>query len=131
MVTTLRPPVPVAAYDLLERARRGLAAAETARTPAERYSAAHLAALRCAAAVLAVRARPSRRGLTNVWHVLPRVAPELTEWAAFFAAGAARRAALDAGRDDAVTAREADDLLRDAQTFAELVADVLGVLPGS
>ena len=129
MTTTLRAPVPAAAYDLLARSRRGLETAEAARAPGERYCAAHLAALRGAAAVLAVRARPSRRGLTNVWQVLPRVAPELTEWAAFFAAGAPRRAAVDAGRPDAVTAREADDLLRDARTFLELVAEVLGVLP--
>ena len=129
VTTTLRPPVPVAAYELLERSRRGLAVAEVARTPGERYVAAHLAALRSAAAVLAVRARPTRRGLTNVWDVLPRVAPEMTEWAAFFAAGASRRVAVEAGRSDAVTAREADDLLRDAATFRELVAEALGVLP--
>lgn len=128
MRTMLRPPVPAAAYELLERSRRGLVEAETARTPAERYVAAHLAALRSAAAVLAVRARPARRGLTNVWDVLPRVAPEMTEWAAFFAAGAPRRAAVDAGRPEAVTAREADDLLRDAATFRNLVAESLGVL---
>ena len=128
MVTTLTPPVPRAAYELLERARRGLVEAEAARTPGERYCTAHLAALRGAAAVLAVRARPTRRGPTNVWHVLPRVAPELTEWAAFFAAGAPRRAAVDAGRSDVVTARQADDLLRDARRFTGLVAEMLGTL---
>ena len=128
MRTMLRPPVPAAAYELLERSRRGLVEAETARTPAERYVAAHLAALRSAAAVLAARARPAKRGPTNVWDVLPRVAPEMTEWAAFFAAGAPRRAAVDAGRAEAVTAREADDLLRDAATFRNLVAESLGVL---
>ena len=126
MTTTLRAPVPASAYDLLDRGRRGLADAYVARNPGERYVAAHLAALRCAAAVLAVRGRPSRRGPTNVWAVLPVVAPELTEWAAFFAAGAARRAAVEAGRSEAVTAREADDLMRDAATFADLVVDLLG-----
>jgi hypothetical protein len=127
LTTTVRPPVPVAAIELLDRARRGIVVAETVRGAGERYVAAHLAALRSAAAVLAVRGRPSRRGPTNVWDVLPRVAPELGEWAVFFAAGAARRAAVEAGRVDAVSVREADDLLRDAQAFVGLVADVLGV----
>ncbi|MFZ5869570.1 MAG: SAV_6107 family HEPN domain-containing protein [Actinomycetota bacterium] len=45
----------------------------------------------------------------------------------FFAAGAAKRAAVEAGRPDVVTAREADDLLRDAAAFSDLVADLLGV----
>lgn len=127
MTTRVSAPVPPSAHELLDRAGRGLAQARSSRTPGDRYVAAHLAALRSAAAVLAVRGRPSRRGPLNVWDVLPRVAPELTEWAVFFAAGAPKRAAVEAGRHDAVTAREADDLLRDAATFAELVADVLGV----
>lgn len=128
MATTVRAPVPVSAYDLLERAGRGLVEARVARAPGERYVAAHLAALRSAAAVLAVRGRPTRRGgPANVWEVLPRVAPELAEWAVFFAAGAAKRAAVEAGRPDVVTAREADDLLRDAAAFSDLVADLLGV----
>ena len=106
----------------------GLMAARRATSPGDRYVTAHLAALRAAAAVLAVRGRPRRPGGTlNVWQVLPRVAPELGEWAAFFAAGAARRAAVEAGRADVVTAREADDLLRDAETFLHLVTGCLGV----
>jgi hypothetical protein len=60
--------------------------------------------------------------------VLPRVAPELAEWASFFAASATRRAALEAGRTSVVTAREADDLLRDAERFGDVVAELLGVL---
>ena len=59
--------------------------------------------------------------------VLPQVAPELTEWAAFFAAGAAKRAAAEAGLTRAVTAREADDLLRDAETFLAVVETTLGL----
>ncbi|GAB3690732.1 hypothetical protein GCM10028814_32130 [Angustibacter aerolatus] len=100
----------------------------TARSAGERYVAAHLAALRSAAAVLAVRGRPSRRSRPrSVWEVLPTVAPELGEWAAFFDAGASRRAALEAGRDDVVSTRQADDLLRDAETFLLLVESSLGL----
>jgi hypothetical protein len=57
------------------------------------------------------------------------VEPELAEWAAFFAAGAGKRAAAEAGLPRAVTAREADDLLRDAETFLALAEKALGV-PG-
>lgn len=126
--TLMSPPVPGAAMDLLGRAHEGLRSARRATTPGERYVSAHLAALRSAAAVLAVRGRPRRPGGTmNVWQVLPRVAPELAEWSAFFAAGARRRAAVEAGRSDAVSAREADDLLRDAEAFGHLVTGCLGL----
>src|SRR5947199_7280757 len=122
-------PVSTASFDLLAVARHGLAEAATARTPSERYAASHLSALRAAAAVLASRARPAggRRGPRSVWVVLPQVAPELGEWAAFFAAGAGKRAAAEAGLAGAVTVREADDLLRDAATFLALVEATLGV----
>jgi hypothetical protein len=58
--------------------------------------------------------------------VLPQVAPELGEWSAFFAAGARKRAAAEAGLD-IVSHREADDLVRDADTFLARVCDVIGV----
>jgi hypothetical protein len=127
--STSRAPVPAASVDLLAVARHGLAEAATARTAAERYTAAHLSALRAAAAVLAARARPAtaRRGPRSVWVVLPQVAPELGEWAAFFAAGAGKRAAAEAGLPGAATVREADDLLRDAASFLALVEATLGI----
>jgi SAV_6107-like HEPN len=126
-----RPRVAPSIMMLLESARHGLAAAATEPSAATRYVAAHLAALRAAAAVVSARAEPGgtrRRGPRSVWELLPRVAPALTEWAAFFAAGAAKRAAAEAGLPRAVTAREADDLLRDSETFLGLVEEVLGVL---
>ncbi len=128
-VTGQRPPVGVAALQLLDAARRDLAGAMATTVAAERYVSAHLAGLRTAAAVLAVRTRPSTtRRPRNVWSLLPQVAPELTEWAAFFAAGAAKRAAAEAGLSRAVTMREADDLLRDAETFLALVETTLGLI---
>jgi hypothetical protein len=114
---------------LLALSRRGLVEACSAATPGERYAAAHLAALRAAAAVLACRARPAagRRGRpTSAWVLLADVAPELGEWAAFFAAGAPKRAAAEAGLPSAVTAREADDLVRDAEAFVSVVEQALG-----
>lgn len=121
-----------AADDLLALSRRGLAEAAVADTPAERYAAAHLAALRAGAAVLAARARPdsrspaSRRGPRSVWDLLPAVLPPLAEWAAFFASGAVKRAAAEARLPGAITRREADDLLRDAETFLGLITELLG-----
>jgi len=118
------------AAELLEAARHGLAEATLALRPAERYALAHLAALRAAASVLAARAQPTRRarqrGPRSAWVLLAEVSPELGEWAAFFAAGAGKRAAAEAGLD-IVTTREADDLLRDVEIFVALVEDTLGV----
>ena len=119
-----------AARDLLGTARHDLANAMGTTVATERYAAAHLAALRTAAAVLAVRTRPSgHQAAAQRVVVLPQVAPELAEWAAFFAAGASKRAAAEAGLSRAVTPREADDLLRDAQTFLALVETTLGLRP--
>ena len=122
------------ALGLLDQARRGLREAAGLSVPAERYATAHLAALRSAAAVLAARTGPvdtrlRRRRPTSAWVLLTEVAPELGEWAAFFAAGAAKRAAAEAGVTRAVTAREADDLLRDAGTFLALAETTLGLVP--
>jgi hypothetical protein len=100
-----------------------------------RYARAHVAALQATAALLAARATPdvspSIRGRRqkNAWVLLAEVAPELGEWATFFAAGAAKRAAAEAGSTRAVTEREADDLVRDADRFLSLVEQALGLAP--
>ena len=61
--------------------------------------------------------------------LLTEVAPELAEWATFFSAGAAKRAAAEAGSRRAVTEREADDLVRDADRFLAVVEQSLGLVP--
>ena len=55
----------------------------------------------------------------HVWAVLPLVAPELGEWAEFFAALEPRRRVVAAGARGAVGEREADDLVRDARAFRD------------
>ncbi len=126
-------PFNAAAEQLLAAARRGLAAATASSRVGERYATAHLAALRCAAAILAARARPEisaagrDRRPRNAWALLTVVAPEFAEWATFFASGAAKRAAAEAGIDGAVTAREADDLIRDVETFLALAETTVGL----
>jgi HEPN domain-containing protein len=131
--TTTSPRVPAqrqapaptsrAALSLLRQATDGLAEAHREEEPLVRYPAAYLAALRAGAAVLAVRARPQpRRGATrNVWQLLSEVAPELGEWAVFFASCSGTRAAAEAGIARLVSRREADDLLRQAEQFVGVV----------
>jgi hypothetical protein len=126
--------MPPSAVRLLVAARTALAEAAAASDSGERYAAAHLAALRGAAVVLADRTRPADpriRRPTSAWALLTGVAPELGEWAAYFASGATKRAAAEAGIRSAVTAREADDLMRDTTIFLQLVETTLGVLPGT
>ncbi|MEU7554593.1 SAV_6107 family HEPN domain-containing protein [Streptomyces sp. NPDC044571] len=130
-----RSSAPPAALDLLAKARSGLAEADRLPRPNERYATAHLAALRVAAAVLAARGRPEpvkgrrRPRIRSAWEVLPEIAPELTEWSALFASGAARRARAEAGIPDAATARDADDLVRAVAMFLRLVERMLALQP--
>ncbi|HEX6499331.1 MAG TPA: SAV_6107 family HEPN domain-containing protein [Micromonosporaceae bacterium] len=115
---------------LLALARHGLAEAERLDSDGLRYATAHLAALRAAAAVLAARARPApgrRNRVSNVWSLLTLVAPDLSEWATYFSASAAKRAAAEAGIPRVVSAREADDLVRAATSFVDAVEDALGI----
>lgn len=108
------------ALDLLDRSRTSLLEACHSRDIAHRHRQAQLGALRAAAAVVATRTTsggPS--GPRSLWELLPAFAPELAEWAQFFE--------LVAVRTDPPSAREADDLLRQAEAFLELVCHSLGL----
>ena len=121
------PPASVTVLELLDRAGASLLHASQTDDVGERYVAAHLAGLRAAAAVLAARTTPGGSSRPrSVWEVLPGVAPELREWAVFFTASARARAAVERG-DRVPSPREADDLVRQAETFLELVQQLLGV----
>ena len=119
------------ALALLESARHGLVSAADESSAGGRYVAAHLAALRAAAAIVA--ARPDReraaagrarrasgsscRGWSPPWpngRRSSRPGP---------ASGRRRKPGLPR----AVSVREADDLLRDAGTFLSLAEEALGV----
>ena len=115
------------AVSLLAHAVRTLREAEGSTTPADRYSVAYLAAIRASAAVLAMRGRPHRARArpASVWELLVRNAPELREWAAFFAAGSSRRAAVQAGVSRLVDAAAADDLIRRTAEFLLLVRQIV------
>lgn len=131
--------------ELVTLAVDGLVDSAHEHDPRARYSAAQLAALRAATAMIADRLAsdraatvsagppspqsPSpRSGATNVWQLLARLAPELSEWAALFHHTSKRRAAITTGTSS-VSVREADDTLRDAASFVERVCRALG-LPG-
>ena len=102
--------------DLLTGAVRSLDEAVLADRPGERYTAAHVAALRAAAGLVSARTRPDAGRPTSVWLLLSRIAPDLAEWASYFAAcGTKRQTGV------AVSQREADDLMRDATTFVGVV----------
>jgi hypothetical protein len=124
--------LPATTHSYLARAAESLSEAIAATEVPTRYACAHVAALRAAAALLAARARPEptrrRPPQRNAWALLVDVAPELEEWARFFAAGAAKRAAAEAGSTRAVTEREADDLVRDADRFLAVVERSLGLV---
>ena len=124
--------LPATTHSYLLRSAESLSEAVAASDVAERYACAHVAALRAAAALLASRARPvatRRRQQKNAWVLLTEVAPELGEWASFFAAGATKRAAAESGSTRAVSEREADDLVRDADRFLAVVEQALGLTP--
>ncbi|MDI1464892.1 SAV_6107 family HEPN domain-containing protein [Catellatospora sp. KI3] len=113
--------------ELMNLARRGLAEAHAPSDRAQQYAAAHLAALRAAAAVIAARATPAparRKQITSVWILLSMVAPELTPWSTFFSAGAAKRSAAEAGIAR-VTAEEVDTIRQQAGRFIELIEQML------
>ena len=124
--------LPATTHSYLARSVESWSEAVGATEVTTRYACAHVAALRAAAALLAARARPAparRRPQKNAWVLLAEVAPELAEWATFFAAGAGKRAAAEAGSTRSVTEREADDLVRDADRFLAVVEHGLGLVP--
>jgi hypothetical protein len=125
-----RPGLSSSVNGLLAQSRSVLAEADSADSAAERFRLAHLSALRTAAVLFAERGRPAsaRRRLLSAWVLVETVAPEFTQWAGYFAAGAAARAAVEAGAVSAVGSREADDQLRAAAEFLTLVEASLGLL---
>jgi hypothetical protein len=119
-----------AGLGLLAQARAGLAEARFVLDPGERFRLAHLAALRVAAALFAARSRPATRPrrLKSAWALVEAVAPELSDWAAYFAGSAGTRAAVEAGAVSLVSDRDADEQLLAAEQFLAAVERELGLL---
>lgn len=108
---------------MLADAHRCLDRAMSSHDLADRYAAAHLGALRGASAVLATLPRPVSRTVRNAsaWVQLERLAPAYASWAAFFAAGSAKRRAAEAGMTRLISNAETDDLIRQTGLFLELI----------
>ncbi|MER7014340.1 SAV_6107 family HEPN domain-containing protein [Saccharopolyspora sp. NPDC000359] len=120
---------PAGSLSLLLNARTCLHEAEQAERPAERYVSAHVAALRAATAVVVARSwrRDEKGRPASVWTLLTGAAPELREWAAYFAARSDRRAAAEAGVPT-ITWLDADGLLARSREFLDIVGrSLLGV----
>jgi hypothetical protein len=111
------------AQALRAQAGHGLAEAQRQADPAERFLTAYLAALRGAAALLAVhgRAHRGRSRPTSAWVLLASAVPELAGWATFFAEQSETRAAAAAGASNRVDAALADNLVGRAGQFLALV----------
>jgi hypothetical protein len=122
-----RPPAAPAVVALLAQAGRGLAEARREHEPSERFTGAYLSALRAAAAVLAAKGRPHRGRAkpASVWMLLESAAPDLREWALYFASNSATQAAVQAGITGRLTVAMADDLLRQSEQFVELARRVV------
>ncbi|EYR64200.1 colicin transporter [Actinotalea ferrariae CF5-4] len=119
--------VPPSALELLRRSDEELVAAQLAQEAHDRFRHAHLAALRAAAAVLPVAPVRRRARPRPVWEQVAEVAPDLAGWAALFADGAATRAAVEAGRTDAVTVERAERTLAAAEDFQDVVRERWGL----
>ena len=118
--------VPDATLDLLARSDAELVAATVAQDPADAFLHAHLAALRAGAALVQARGRPGPRSRARtVWDMVTYVAPELADYAAYFAGNAATRSAVEAGRASVDPAR-AERAGVVAEQFAEAVRALLG-----
>lgn len=118
------PPVSRSALSLLAQARQARSDAYRAISPGERFRLAHIAALRAAAALSAGHPGPPvrrRRQVQSAWTLVTSAVPDLAPWAAYFAAGAADRAAIEAGVTSAVSEADAEDQLRAAETFVDIV----------
>jgi hypothetical protein len=107
--------------ELLAAACSSMAWAEGAERSAVRFHYALLAASQIAEVLLS-SSHPGALGEADgdVWLASARHLPEFGEWSAYFTAAAAKHRGA-AGGHYLITAREADDLLRDAQAFRELV----------
>lgn len=121
----VQAPLPGAALDLLARSEAELTASAVAQDPGEALVHAHLAALRAGAALVQVRGRPGpRSGARTVWDMVTRVAPELADLAAYFAANAATRSAVEARRAT-VEPEKAEQTAAVAEQFLVAVRGVL------
>lgn len=126
-----RPASPEAA-SLLTQAWHGLADAAREITPSDRFIASYLSALRAGAAILVAKGRPHRRAAKpqSTWTLLASAAPEVAQWAEYFAARSTLHAAAQSGLTRRVGAVATEELRHRAEEFVALAARVVHGDPG-
>ncbi|WP_072806336.1 SAV_6107 family HEPN domain-containing protein [Rhodococcoides yunnanense] len=123
----VRPPVSPRARVLLGRADAFLSRSVGAADATERFLDCYMAALRGAAAVLeATPISQSRARSRSAWVLLSKAAPDLDEWAEYFAGFSATRAALQAGLSRSISEGDADEFYREVGHFLHVVEDRIG-----
>lgn len=122
-----RRPAPPEAASLLTQAGQGLAEVGRESTAVGRFVAAYASALRAGAAILAAKGRPHRRAAKpqSTWTLLAEAAPEVRQWAEYFAAHSTTHAAAQAGITRRVSAESAEELRRRTADFVALAARVV------
>ena len=111
---------------LLRRAHSELDAAHLQSSPREQFLHAHMAALRGAAAVLAINpavVSPARRKVRSAWVQLAEAGEEWGPWVEFYLASAATRAALESGQLREIDASNAREAARAAGQFLAAVEE--------
>ncbi len=109
---------------LLRRAHNELDAAHLHSSAREQFLHAHMAALRGAAAVLAISpavGSPARRKVRSAWAQLAEAGEEWGPWVEFYLASAATRAALESGQLREIDASSAREAARAAGQFLAAV----------
>ncbi|WP_139177586.1 SAV_6107 family HEPN domain-containing protein [Ruania alba] len=113
------------AQQQLRRAEIELGQVETHGDPRTAFLHAHMAALRAGAAVLALHPAPlphrRRRSVRSVWEQLAECGAQWEPWAAYFAQGAAIRAAIETDRDVDLTPDRVTETVAAATDFVESV----------
>ncbi|UFU04217.1 colicin transporter [Ruania suaedae] len=117
------------AGQLLRRAQLELGQVHSDGDLAGSFLHAHMAALRAGAAVLALHpghstSRSRRRQVRSVWEQLGECGPEWEPWAAYFAQGAAVRAAIETGRPVDLSAHHVEEVVAAATDLVDRVAQV-------
>lgn len=109
-----------AARALLATCDGELATAAVALDPADRYIAAHLAAVRAASAYVDLAGNAPKRGKRSIWELLVAIDPAWIPWAAFFSAGTKLRRAVEMGIP--VATKVADEMTAYAEDFRDEIA---------
>lgn len=116
----------VNSHSLLRRAHGELDEANRRTAPQEQFLGAHMAALKGAAAALAIggpNGQSKRRRLRSAWVQLEELGEQWHPWVIYYEASARTRAALSSGLLREIGSEQAQDALRVTGRFLESVEE--------